>query len=112
MSCNRECVRMDNSLVRISYGSATISPYLLGYKYCEYCARFFKTGSNICECCNNPLRLTMKQINKYLKQARMHPEILSKLIQHTSRNQELRKRREKIEVEMRETTELILQAKN
>lgn len=54
----------------------------------------------------------MKQINRYLKQARMHPEILSKLTENVSRNQELRQKRRAIEEEMRETRELILQAKN
>ena len=113
-SCISKCKHIPDSIRRISYGQSTsISPYLVGYRHCMNCDRFFKTDTEThCKCCNGPLRISRNQISRYLKLARKHPEILAKLESFVSRNLQLRKERERIDKEVKETVELILQTKN
>lgn len=111
--CIGKCAGIPNSVRRISYGQATISPYLIGYRHCQNCDRFFKTETEThCECCNASLRISHKEISRYLKRARRHPAILTKLEDFVNHNLQLRQERERIDREMRETVEQIVKTKN
>lgn len=113
-TCNNKCREVPNSLIRISYGrAASISPYLLGYRHCRTCDRFFKrTNGRECPCCGSHLRNSNIQNNCYIKQARKHPEILARLEQHVEYNLELRRQRQRLDEELHKTVETIVQIKN